>query len=403
LKCPARPCGLGVPTDVDYERQARGAEFQVLTRSPLDDMQLTWRGGYRWNSQRDTNPDSLLPDPNPLARLKLTQEGPMLEARLDKQLSSGAALLAGVAWYQQQTSVSGLLTAVNFAPPPAVIYTPFADRYTRDLVTGYADWEKRLDDRLWLLVGGRVAVASDANPVLLPRVRLRYKPSTDSALVLLTRPVLADNAAELAPQDEWASRSFGSPVVLDRGGYNQSYELQYELQPADGSSVRLTVFHRDLRNLLVSLEDPAWAVGAGRPELGKASVQGIEAEYERWLTSRLSGGVWVRWADADNRDAGFPDVPYEPSLRAQARLDYLDDAGWRVALIWNHVGRRWADLANTNRLGAFDTLDFSIARQFDLHTDAFIAVENLLDEEYQVYQDYPERGRRAYAGLRYRF
>jgi outer membrane receptor protein involved in Fe transport len=97
------------------------------------------------------------------------------------------------------------------------------------------------------------------------------------------------------------------------------------------------------------------------------------------------------------------DVPYQPSLLAQARLDYLDEAGWRAALVWQHVGQRDADTGNAVRLSAFDVLSVSVARQFDLRTDAFVTVENLLDEQYQFFQGYPERGRRGTVGLRHRF
>jgi len=398
------PGGLGLPTDVDYESDFRGGEVQVLGRGPADDMQLTWRAGYRWSTLYDTNPDSLLPDPNPVRRLKLDARGPMVEVRLDRQSYDGDTLIGGAAWYSEDRTVSGVLTGVNPpGSPTPVNYTPFASDATRNIMTGYVDWEKRLDERTWLLVGGRLAVANDASPVLRPRARLRYKPSRESTVALLARPLLADDVSELAPVDEWSSRAFLSPLALARGGFSQSYEAQYELQPADGSLLRLTAFQRDQRNLLVELQDPQWSVGAPPVVLAKARLRGVEAEYERWLTNRISGGVWVRWAASDNQDPGGADVPYQPSLLAQARLDYLDEAGWRLALVWQHVGPRHADIGNTVRLEAFNTLGFSVARQFDLQTDAFVAVENLLDEQYQFFQGYPERGRRATVGLRHRF
>ncbi|MCE5237550.1 TonB-dependent receptor [bacterium] len=394
----------GLPSNADYHSNFKGGEFDVLARLPVDSATVTWRAGYTWGVLSDNNPDSLLADDNPIRRLELDRRGAMAEVRLDQQLRYGDMLTAGAAWYGQDTEVSGVLALANpSGSPEPVSYTPFSSDAKRDLMTGYVDWEKRLNERTWLLLGGRLAVANDAEPVLRPRLLLRYKPSAHSTVALLARPALADDVSRLAPVDEWAGRALLSSLGLAAGGFSQSYEAQYELQPADGSLLRVTLFQRDLRNVLVDLEDPAWSVEASPEVLAKARLRGVEAEYERWLTSRLSGGVYVRWAESENHDAGDEDVPYQPSLVVQARLDYLDDAGWRVGLVWQHTGRRYADLGNATRLESYNTLGLSVARQFDLHTDAFVTVENLLDEEYQFYRGYPERGRQVTVGLRHRF
>jgi outer membrane cobalamin receptor len=167
--------------------------------------------------------------------------------------------------------------------------------------------------------------------------------------------------------------------------------------------VRLAAFQRELRNQLVDLQDPAWATESTPVVLDRSRVRGFEAEYERWLTRHVSAGVWVRWQDSQNRDSGDLDVPYQPDFMAQARLDYLDEAGWRAGLVWQHVGRRFADINNLMRLGEYDLLNVAVARQLDLHTDLFLNVDNVFQQRYGFYNAYPGRDRRISAGMRYRF
>lgn len=396
---PGRALTGGAPSDLDYQSRFDGGQVQLLSRFPAGDhTTVTTRAGYRWDRLSDENPDSLLGDPNPLRRIELERRGPTAEIHLQRRLGLGDALIAGAAWHSQSRSIGGLLSQ-NTSP---VTYAAFRTEDDREIASGYLDWENRLNERTRLLLGGRTAFISDGRPVFRPRVSLRYKPSTESTVALVSRPVLADDVSELSPVDEWGTRFWLSPVDLARGGFSQSYELQYELQPLDGSLLRAAIFHRELRNLIVDLEDPTWAVEPAPLVLGRASFSGVELEYERWLTHNLSGGVWMRWMDTDGRGIGAS-IPYQPAFSAQARLDYLDENGWRLGLLWQHVGRRAVDAAGSSRLPSFQTVDLQVARQVNLHTDVFLLVENLLNEEYEFFRGYPGRDRHLLGGVRQRF
>ena len=75
----------------------------------------------------------------------------------------------------------------------------------------------------------------------------------------------------------------------------------------------------------------------------------------------------------------------------------------RVGVGWLHVGKRHADIANNTRLGSYNVVNLWAAKQLDLHTDLFITVENLCDQDYAFWQGYPGRGRKVRAGVEYRF
>lgn len=396
---PGRARAGGTPSDLDYRSDFEGWQLQWLSRLRVGERTaLTTRLGYRWDSLLDENPDSFLGDPNPLRRLELERHGPVAEIQVRHDLAPGDALLLGAAFHSQSRSIDGLLSQQT-AP---VTYAPFGSEDDRDIAAGYVDWEREINERTRLLLGGRAAIISDGRPVFRPRISLRYKPSNRSTVAFISRPVLADDVSELSPVDEWATRFWLSPLDLARGGFSQSTELQYELQPADGSLLRAAVFHRHLRNLIVDLEDPAWSVEPTPLVLDKASFRGIELEYERWLTDRLSSGIWMRWLDTDSDQVNGA-VPYQPAFSAQARLDYLDDNGWRLGLLWQHVGQRTVNAEGVQELPAYGVASLRASYQMNLQTDAFLFVENLLNEEYEFYEGYPGRGRHVLGGLRQRF
>jgi outer membrane receptor protein involved in Fe transport len=220
-------------------------------------------------------------------------------------------------------------------------------------------------------------------------------------LVLLTRPLLADDVTEIAPVDRYDLRPFPTLMNLARGGFNQAYELQYEVAPPNGGFFRASLFQRDLRNLLVDLQDPAYSVEAAPLVVNSARLQGAEIELERPLCRNWTGGLWGRYASSTNDDAGGLDLPYQPRWTGQARLDYLDNAGYRAALVWSVFGRRFADASTT--LGAYNLLDLTFARQFNLHTELFVNVNNVLDRRDGFYQSYPGAGVSVLGGAQYRF
>lgn len=387
------------PTDDDYTSKFRGFEGQVLSRRRAGrKADLTIRAGWSRERQRSTNPDSLLGDPKPFPYLELMARGPAAEVRFDKAYAPGELLTLGAAWMEKKQSVEGLIGDPGTPP----LFTPFSNTDLRNIGTGYLEYQRLLNSRTTLLVGGRAVCAEGVKPVLRPKAALHYQLSGHSTLSLLTRPTIADDVSELAPVDPYALRPYLSPLDLARGGYSQSYELQYERNLPSGV-MRAALFQRNARNLLVDLEDPSWSLEAAPLVLGEATLQGAEVEYERQCGRDLSAGLWARYTDASNDDPGGGDLPYQPEAIAQARLDYLNAAGWRLGATWSFVGRRYADTANTVRLGSFGLLGIKLARQCNLHTDVFVNIENALDRDYEYFRGYPGRGVQFSGGVKYRF
>ncbi len=402
---PGREIG-GAPDYPDYTSRFTGTEAHYMIRRPVgSDASLTVKLGYRDSFSRDMDPGSMMgADANPFPTLDLEYRGPLAEVRVDAPLSDRTGLVAGAAYSGERRNVSGMSGMPNpSGPPGSVVWTHFDDGLDRHAATYYLDVESQLSPRTRLLVGGLLATAQGMNPVLRPRVSLRHTVGNGGTLVLLTRPILRDDVSEISPVDDWALRDWLSPLSLDDGGLTQSYELQYELMPPNGSLLRLSGFYRTLRNYLVDLQDPAWAAGQVGNVLGGGSLRGGELEWEHWLGRDLSGGVWVRYTSSRNDDMGGRDIPYIAKVTGQARLDYMDPNGMRASVVWLHVGPRHADLNNATRLGSYNQLNLYLARQCNLHTELFVGASNLFDQRAGFWQGYPDQGRAVKGGVLYRF
>jgi len=396
---------LGVPEDRNYTSEFETLDAKWLWRLPAgEDDQVRLKLGWLHQSVRDDNPDAVIRDPKPFRWIDLTVEGLTAEVRWDHALDDERSLIAGVAAFDEQREVRGLLGTTN---PPGfdepVTWQPFANSEDRAALTGYGWYRTPVAERTDLMVGGRIAFRDGIDAVARPEGYVRHRFPPDGTLVLLTRPVLRDDVSELAPVNDWALRPWISPLDLTTGGYSQSWEAVYELAPRDGTILRGAIFHREMRNLIVDLEDPRWAPGVAGQVLASGTLCGGEVEWERPIGEDFSAGIFLRFTDSENDDAGGLEIPFQPEWTGLLRLDYLDEHGTRIGVQWLHIGRRWADFANTMRLGSYNVVNLRMAHQLDLQTDLFLSIDNLLSDDYAFWPGYPADGTRVRGGVQYRF
>lgn len=390
----------GLPEDADFTSKFDAFAVDYLATQPISECaRMTLRVGYSDAQLEDNNPDSLLGDPKSIRRLDTRYTALAAEARFDAMPSRHTRLAAGATVSDEQRRLSGLITSRTNG---ARSYRPFANRENTDGGTAYLEHEWLFDNNTRLMVGGRMVARDGMNPVWRPKARFVKPIGSSGTLVLLTRPVFRDDISALAPVDHWALREM-SPLELATGGFSQSYELQYQLTPADGSLFRAGIYYRDAESFIVDLADPAWAAGEASTVLASGTTRGAEIEWEKWIGRNLSAGIWARYTDSEIDDADDLEIPYQPEIAGLVRLDYIDKNGYRIGANWTYIGKRYADLANTMELGSYDFVNLRVARQLNLHTDVFVHVENLLDSDRAFWLNYPARGRDVRAGVEYRF
>lgn len=136
--------------------------------------------------------------------------------------------------------------------------------------------------------------------------------------------------------------------------------------------------------------------------VSEARIRGLEGTF----AARL--GLWdvstsVTLLDPTNRDHGANRgnvLPRraEQTLRVDADRDFGD---FRVGTTLFTEGRRYDDLANTNRLGGYATVD--LRGEYRLNADWRLqaALTNLFDHDYETARFYNQQGRSVFVTLRY--
>ncbi|MCE5215720.1 tetratricopeptide repeat protein, partial [bacterium] len=188
---PGRLLSTGEPETPGYESAFGGYDFRYLGRRSLSSRSdLTFKLGYRDDSENDYNPQSLLTNTDPVRGIRLSSEGPMAELRFDRQGSGANSLVAGAAYYGEKRGVSGVLGKID--PTSTIDWQDYRDEVNRDSATFYLERELTLDHKTRAMVGGRVAVAEEASPVWRAKAWVRRDLGGGQTLVLLTRPLLRD-------------------------------------------------------------------------------------------------------------------------------------------------------------------------------------------------------------------
>lgn len=127
-----------------------------------------------------------------------------------------------------------------------------------------------------------------------------------------------------------------------------------------------------------------------RRNLGRTRSRGVEFETDVQLAPywRLSAGylyadATVRRAPQDQTLVGL-DVPQVPRHQFTLQAAYSHPKYATAALQFRASGRQFDDDQNRLPLGSFAVIDVTVARPFTRYFELFLAVQNLLDQQYAV-------------------
>src|SRR5690606_25183088 len=124
----------------------------------------------------------------------------------------------------------------------------------------------------------------------------------------------------------------------------------------------------------------------------RVTVTGFEATLDHRFDER-----WGVRASLDLRrpinDATSRYVRYLDRAKVSLEIDYqATEKLWLRAGVF-HVGSRFANAANTQRMPAYTTVDLSAIYRLDEQSQLKLSVENLFDERYERIPNYVAMGR----------
>jgi vitamin B12 transporter len=136
--------------------------------------------------------------------------------------------------------------------------------------------------------------------------------------------------------------------------------------------------------------------------ISAARVRGAELTL-RGQWDKLNASLNYTYLDPRSRASG---VNYDHLLARRARQSGRIDVGYdlgraQVSTTINVAGPRYDDLANSNRLAGYTTVDFNTAVELCKAFTLQVKLVNFFDRQYQTAQYFQQEGRAVYVTLRY--
>jgi iron complex outermembrane receptor protein len=157
-------------------------------------------------------------------------------------------------------------------------------------------------------------------------------------------------------------------------------------------SARLTGFWNELDDAVtnVTISAPGAPIVRQRQNTDTVQAKGIEIEadvraFERLTLGGVVGLTRSHFASAPAQPTLEGNrVPQVPSYQLGATITYLDPRGFTGSLQARRFGAQFDDDLNQLELGSYGVIDFAATQAVRRGLQVFVAVENLLDADYDV-------------------
>lgn len=263
---------------------------------------------------------------------------------------------------------------------------PFSGDVRKNAVFGELNWA--LTDRVDLTASLRYDDHSDFGSFTSGRLAAVYRLRDD----LVLRGSLSNNFR--APSLYELYGPYGNPAMQREELL--SADLGIEKTYGDKGRVRLTAFWLDAENL-IGWDFGATYCGSGfgcyNQVPGTSRRRGVELSGSYALSERLTVGGSYTYTD-NAASTNWADVErHNLSLFADYALTDTLSLGYAM----QHVADR------SSGFDDYTVADLTLAYEVNEQTEAYLRVENLFDEEYQLYRGYGTSDRALYVGLRASF
>lgn len=106
---------------------------------------------------------------------------------------------------------------------------------------------------------------------------------------------------------------------------------------------------------------------------------------------KLDAGIQFVWDDvqADSATGNDRHTPYLERFRMPVSLGYQFDSTTEARLSFHWIGSRFISLHDDAKLAAFGLLQMNIEKRVQKHISAYLKGDNLLNQNYQLWQNFP--------------
>lgn len=270
-----------------------------------------------------------------------------------------------------------------------------------DTVSLYLQDEMNLSPRLVLVPGLRYDNPSAYASQSSPRVSLLYLLGQNTQLRASYGQAFRPPAVnDLYWYEDWGGGMglFGNEDLKPEK--SKGYELGLEHKFNLPLLVRVSWFDRETDQLISWVELSPGQFQA--TNVNKAHNQGIESELRLGLTSRLSLKLNYLYQQGKDEGENFKGnyLAYTPEYKMGLSLGYETDFGLGMRIGAEKVGEQYTNRENTQKLKGYSLLSARLSQKITEKVEVFATGENLLDESYEVFRDYPMPPRRINLGMK---
>lgn len=220
----------------------------------------------------------------------------------------------------------------------------------------------------------------------------------------------------------WASygEAYRSPTLNDLYTYyvdpvwGMIMRGNTSLKPEDSKSTQVGVtsavndqfelsadyFSTATRNLITWVDvSGTWSTWEAQ-NINSANISGYELGITYHVVKGLNCSVNYTAMDAIDGKTG-KDLPYKPKVQYNADIEYTNDDGDSAAILFHHVGKRYADTTNTTPVDPYTVTTVNLRKTVGQGLIIRLGAENFFNEDYQDTFDYPMPGRIYTFGIQY--
>jgi outer membrane cobalamin receptor len=270
-----------------------------------------------------------------------------------------------------------------------------------DMVSLYLQDEINLSPRLVLVPGLRYDDPSAYTSQASPRVSLLYLLGENIRLrASYGQAFRPPTVNDLYWYEDWGwgMGLFGNEDLKPEK--SRGYELGLEHEFNLPLLARVSWFDRKTDQLINWVEISPWHWQA--TNVDKAHNQGIESELRFQLTPRLSLGLNYLYQQGKDEGEEYKGnhLVYTPEYKMGLSLGYETDFGLGIQIEAEEVSEQYTNRENTQKLKDYSLLRASLSQKISEKVEVFATGENLLDESYEMFRDYPMPGRRINLGMK---
>ena len=265
-----------------------------------------------------------------------------------------------------------------------------SESYSADLGAIYLQNDQTLSDTVKMTLGARLDHHSVYGSQTSPKFGLNYTPSKD----VLWRVNVAKSfkAPSLADLYSTSSSALGNRDLKPTEMW--TYELGFEKQLDPKSSTSVVLYKNNAKNMIINERQSNGT--RQKKNVGNIKPEGVELEFKHRANDNVA--YFVNYTYLDVGDMTYLAAKHKGNLGLMYNNKALN-----VSLAQQFVGQSYARDYKQIPIGGYSVTNLKTTYSPNKSFSAELAVENLFDKQYEIYNDYSMPGRNYTGTVSWKF